>query len=90
MTPCLKIWGSLANLEGQNFFMYNNFLFVCACVDYGYLKNVRYRKIMVVSKFGACFTISRLVIDGFCYIFFFMGMMQCCLQLKPFTSEDKK
>ena len=20
MTPCLKIWGSLANLEGQNFF----------------------------------------------------------------------
>ena len=28
MTPCLKIWGSLANLEGQNFFMYNNFLFV--------------------------------------------------------------
>ena len=27
MTPCLKIWGSLANLEGQNFFMYNNFLF---------------------------------------------------------------
>ena len=26
MTPCLKIWGSLANLEGQNFLMYNNFL----------------------------------------------------------------
>ena len=27
MTPCLKIWGSLANLEGQNFFlMYNYFL----------------------------------------------------------------
>ena len=22
MTPCLKIWGSLANLEGQNFFLY--------------------------------------------------------------------
>ena len=20
LTPCLKIWGSLANLEGQNFF----------------------------------------------------------------------
>ena len=20
MTPCLKIWGSLANLEGRNFF----------------------------------------------------------------------
>ena len=20
MTPCLKFWGSLANLEGQNFF----------------------------------------------------------------------
>ena len=32
MTPSLKIWGSLANLEGQNFFMYD-FLFVCACVD---------------------------------------------------------
>ena len=26
MTPCSKIWGSLANLEGQNFFMYNYFL----------------------------------------------------------------
>ena len=26
MTPCLKIWGSLANLEGQNFLMYNYFL----------------------------------------------------------------
>ena len=23
---CLKILGSLANLEGQNFFMYNNFI----------------------------------------------------------------
>ena len=22
MTPCLKIWGSLANLEGQNFFKF--------------------------------------------------------------------
>ena len=34
MTPCLKIWGSLANLEGHNFFIYNNnFLFACACVD---------------------------------------------------------
>ena len=32
MTPCLKIWGPLANLEGQNFFMYNNLLFVYACV----------------------------------------------------------
>ena len=21
MTPCLKIWGSLTNLEGQNFFI---------------------------------------------------------------------
>ena len=31
--PELKIWRSLANLEGQSFFMYTNFLFVCACVD---------------------------------------------------------
>ena len=30
MTPCLKIWGSLANLEGQNFFNVK-LLFVLAC-----------------------------------------------------------
>ena len=28
MTPCLKIWGSLANLEGQNFLMYNFSVFL--------------------------------------------------------------
>ena len=44
-----------------------------------YLKNVPYRKIMVVSKFGACFTIDRLLADGFCYIFCFIGIMQCCV-----------
>ena len=34
MTPCLKIWESLANLEGQNFFLCNNkFLFICACIN---------------------------------------------------------
>ena len=26
MTPCLKIWWSLANLEGRTFLMYNFFL----------------------------------------------------------------
>ena len=35
MTPCLKIWGLLTNLEGQNFFMYNNFLFVHASIFKG-------------------------------------------------------
>ena len=42
-------------------------------------ENVPYRKIIVLSKFGACFTISRLVINCFCYIFCFMGIMQCCV-----------
>ena len=37
-------------------------------------EKVPYRKIMVVSKFGACFTIR-----GFSYIFCFMGIMQCCV-----------
>ena len=36
-------------------------------------------KIMVVLKFAACFTIGRLVVDVFCYIFCFMGIMQCCV-----------
>ena len=31
--PLFENLGSLANLEGQNFFVYNNFSFVCACVD---------------------------------------------------------
>ena len=31
--PELKIRRPLENLEGQSFFMYNYFLFVCACVD---------------------------------------------------------
>ena len=30
MTPCLKIWGSLANLEGQNFFIYYNNFYLSA------------------------------------------------------------
>ena len=38
-----------------------------------------YHKIIVVLKFGVCFTIGRLVFDGLCYIFFFMGIMQCCV-----------
>ena len=33
MTPCMKIWGSLANLEGQNFFCVIITLFVCACIN---------------------------------------------------------
>ena len=32
MTPCLKIWGSLANLEGQNFLLYNYFLYEHASI----------------------------------------------------------
>ena len=60
--------------------MYNCFLFVCLCVDIKrFFKNVPYRKIMVVSKFGACFNIGRLVINGFCYIFCFLGIMLCCV-----------
>ena len=38
-----------------------------------------YHKIIVVPKFGVCFTIGRLVCEGLCYIFFFMGIMQCCV-----------
>ena len=79
MTPCLKIWGSLANLEGHHFFMYNNFICLRMCQYSRYLKNVPYRKIMVVLKISARFTIGRLVIHSFCYIFCFMGIMQCCV-----------
>ena len=67
MTPCLKILGSLTNLEGQNLFLYNNFFCLCMHQYLRYLKNVPYCKIMVVSKLGACFIICWLVIDGFCY-----------------------
>ena len=81
MIPRLKIWGVIGKFRGSEFFfMFNNFLFVCTCVDIkGILKNVLYRKIMVVLKLGACFTIGRPVIDGFCYIFCFMGIMQWCV-----------
>ena len=39
-----------------------------------------YHKIIVVPKFGVCFTIGRLVFDSLCYIFFFHGdyEMLCC------------
>ena len=80
MTPCLKTWGSLANLEGQNFF-YVKYLFLCLHMPtyYRYLKNVPYRKIMVVSKFGACFLSIGLRLTAFnCYFFCFMGIMQLC------------
>ena len=37
MTPCLKIWGSLTNLECQNFlisiFNFMNFLWILICQD---------------------------------------------------------
>ena len=78
MIPCLKIRGSLANLEGQSFFMYNNYLSAHASILKVY-ENVPYRKIMVISKIGACFTICLLVINGFCYIYCFMGIMHCCV-----------
>ena len=60
--------------------MYNNYLSEHASIVKVY-ENVPYRKIMTVSKFGACFTIGRLVIDSFCYIFLFHGnyAMLCCL-----------
>ena len=46
---------------------------------------------MVVWKFGACFTISRLEIDGFCYILCFMGIMQCCvLAVKALSFRGKE
>ena len=38
MTPCLKIWGSLTNLEGQNFFFNISFQFhesECIVISYG-------------------------------------------------------
>ena len=46
-----------------------------------------YHKI-IVPKFGVCFTIVWLVFDGLCYIFFFMGIMQCCVafSLSPILS----
>ena len=43
------------------------------------LKNVPYCKIMVVSKFGAWFTIGRFVNSGFCYVFCFIRIIQCCV-----------
>ena len=42
------------------------------------LEECPYLKIMVVSKFGACFTIGRLVADGFCYIHGNNAIL-CCL-----------
>ena len=77
MIPCLKIWGSLANLEGQSIFVYNNFICLLMHQYLRYMRISPYCKIMVVSKFGACFTIGKLVIDNFCYIFCFMGILQC-------------
>ena len=53
--------------------MYNNFLFVHASIFKGILKMSpnHYHKIIVIPKFGVCFTIVWLVFDGLCYIFFF-------------------
>ena len=84
MIPCLKIWGSLTNLQVKTFLCIITF-YLSAHASILKLfeecpKSVPYRKMMVVwRKFGAYFTIGRLVINGFCYIFCFMGILQCCV-----------
>ena len=72
MTTCLKIWGHWQIWRVRTF--------LCVIMTFYLSAHASILKVFEecpISKFGTCFTIGRLVVDAFCYIFCFMGIMQC-------------
>ena len=76
--PLLENLGVIGKFRGSELFLCIITLCLRMRLYLSYFKNVPYRKIKVFLKFGACFTIF----DGFCYIFCFMGIIQCYVACK--------